>query len=169
MGDDLKALEEWAAIFKNPTELAATISKHYALHRKAIKADIAADKAQWDAQEYWAAGITTADLATLAIGPVEPVYPSSNDLAVNLDPLAIPDFVAGLVYGFTGDNQLPEIEECFHGTQDLYTDAQNLLADLEAGNWVRAIDDNAKFSQQLADSVHDCSGAGLHDDFAAIA
>ena len=36
MGDDLKAIEQWASIFLNPAELTATITKHYALHRKAI-------------------------------------------------------------------------------------------------------------------------------------
>lgn len=76
MGDDIAALKEWASIFTKPAELSATIAKHMALHRKAIKADIALDKAEWDAQEWWAAGVTTADLATLAIGPVTPVYPT---------------------------------------------------------------------------------------------
>ena len=30
-----------------------------------------------------------------------------------LDAMAIPDFVAGLIYGLTGDNHLTEIETCF--------------------------------------------------------
>lgn len=49
MGDDIAALEEWASIFTRPADLSATIAKHLALHRKAIKADIALDKAEWDA------------------------------------------------------------------------------------------------------------------------
>ena len=171
MGDDIAAIEEWASIFKDPAALAATITKHMALHRKAIKADIASDKALWQAGQFWQAGITTADLATLAIGPINPVYPSYTNQAnqVGLSAMAIPDFVAGLVFGFTGDNELPELEECFHGSVDLVTDAENLLNDLENKNWIKAIDDNAKFSTQLANSVHDCSGAGLNDDFARIA
>lgn len=156
MGDDLAALGEWASIFTRPAELSATIAKHMALHRKAIKADIALDKAEWDAQEWWAAGVTTADLATLAIGPVTPVYPSfvgyeqeffaSSGTPANFSALAVPDFVAGLIYGFTGDNQLPEIEACFHGSQQLVTDAENLLNDLENKNWIKAIEDNADFA-----------------------
>jgi hypothetical protein len=62
------------------------------------------------------------------------------------DPLAVPDFVAGMIYGFTGDNQLTEIEACFNGSQQLYVDAQNLLADLEAQAWAKAIIDNATFA-----------------------
>jgi hypothetical protein len=83
--------------------------------------------------------------------------------------MAIPDFVAGLIYGFTGDNHLDELELCFHGTQDLVNDSEALVRDLSNGNWIKAIDDNARFSQDIADSVHNCSGAGLHDDFAEIA
>jgi hypothetical protein len=41
MGDDIQAIEEWASIFKDPATLVATVTKHFALHRKAIKADIA--------------------------------------------------------------------------------------------------------------------------------
>ena len=53
MGDDLAAFGEWAQIFTNPKELMATVTKHYALHRKAIQADIAEDKAHWAAGEWW--------------------------------------------------------------------------------------------------------------------
>jgi len=110
MGDDIAALADWAKIFTDPAALSATIAKHLALHRKAIKADIAQDKAQWEAGEWFAAGVTTADLATLAIGPVVPVYPTiysssgAYHMDYGFDPLAVPDFVAGLIYGFTGDN-----------------------------------------------------------------
>jgi hypothetical protein len=50
MGDDVIAFKEWASIFHNPAELIATVSKHVALHRKAIKADIAMAKAEWEIQ-----------------------------------------------------------------------------------------------------------------------
>jgi len=168
MGDDLAAISEWASIFTKPAELSATIAKHMALHRKAIKADIAADKAHWAAEEYWMAGLTTADLATIAIGPIEPHYPTmygTDNLA--LDPMAIPDFVAGLIYGFTGDNQLEEIETCFHGTQDIVTFGEDLVHDLAHGDFIKAIDDNAKFAQALEDAVTECTG--MDDDFARIA
>ena len=115
MDEDLAAFEEWLTIFKDPSQLVKTVTKHLALHRKQIMGDVATVKAEWAAEQFWFAGITAADLATVAIGPIYPVYPSANE-AYGLDAMAIPDFVAGLVYGFTGDNQLPELEECFHGT-----------------------------------------------------
>ena len=130
-------------------------------------------KAEWAAGEYYKSGLTLADLLTVAIGPITPIYPDPPTPTIysnqyGFDAMAIPDFVAGMIFGFTGDNELPEIEACFHGTQDLVTDAENLLKDLEAGNWIHAIDDYAAFSTQLADSVHGCSGQALDDDFAAI-
>ena len=36
MGPDIKAIESRATIFTNPAQLTATVTKHYALHRKAI-------------------------------------------------------------------------------------------------------------------------------------
>ena len=36
MTDELSALESWASIFLNPSELVATVTKHYALHHKTI-------------------------------------------------------------------------------------------------------------------------------------
>jgi len=74
-----------------------------------------------------------------------------------------------MIYGFTGDNELPEIETCFDGSVALVQSAEQLLADLEAENWVHAIVDYTNFSTQLKDSVHNCSGAALEEDFAAIA
>jgi hypothetical protein len=42
----------------------------YALHRRAIKNDIADLKADWALEEYYRAGVIAADLAYLAVGPV---------------------------------------------------------------------------------------------------
>ena len=61
----------------------------------------------------WKAGLTTADLTIYAVGPVTPHYPSFGQ--VGLPAEAIPDFIAGLIYGFTGDNDLEEIEACYSG------------------------------------------------------
>lgn len=164
MGDDLAAIKEWASIFTDPAHLSATIAKHLALHRKQIKADIAADKAHWAAAEYWAAGIVTADLATTAVGPITPHYPET--AIYGFDVLSIPNFIAGLIYGFTGDNKLDEIETCYHGGEDVVTFAKALAHDLTHGDFIHAIDDNAKFATALSDSLHECEG--MDDDFARI-
>jgi len=49
MTDDIKAIEAWAQIFKDPTKLAATVSKHYLLHKNQIKSDITALESDWAA------------------------------------------------------------------------------------------------------------------------
>ena len=71
MGDELKAVEDWAKIFTNPSELVKTVTKHFAFHKAAIQADLAAVESDWKAGLQFKAGVDLADLLTLAIGPIE--------------------------------------------------------------------------------------------------
>ena len=71
MQDDIAAIEAWAQIFKNPTELVSTATKHYLLHKKAITADIDAVKADYAAKSYFSVGKDAADLLTVLVGPIE--------------------------------------------------------------------------------------------------
>lgn len=167
MDEDIAAITEWVSIFKDPTALIADVTKHLALHRKVIKSDIALVKSDWAAAEYWAAGIAAADLATMAIGPIKPVYPSMIEAEVGLSAMAVPDFVAGLIYGFTGDNQLTEIEDCWNGGNQVVTDAEALVHDLANLNFIRAEIDNAHLVDDIQDSMTKCTG--MDDDFARIA
>jgi hypothetical protein len=109
----VKAIEAWAQIFKSKTALIADITKRYALHRKAIKADEATLKADWATGEYFQAGVVAADLLTLAVGPVP--APTSNELPAGLGmPVKAPyEFVLGFVDGFIKDNKLTSIETCY--------------------------------------------------------
>lgn len=70
MSDDLVAIEQWAAIFKSPSELFKTVSKHYLFHKSEIKADIAALESDWKSDLMFRAGADLADLLTLAVGPI---------------------------------------------------------------------------------------------------
>lgn len=70
MGDDITAIEQWAAIFKDPAALIKKLTVHYALHKAEIKADIASFENDWGTQLYFKAGQDLADLATVAIGPI---------------------------------------------------------------------------------------------------
>jgi len=202
MDEDLAAFSDWASIFLNPAELTKTVTKHYALHRNAINADIAEEKAHWAAEEWWKAGITAADLMTIAIGPITPVYPTSmvkfrpgcTDACFlkyaashaedkiglarclkkcdgvseteNMSLLAVPDFIAGLIYGFTGDNDLPEIEACYAGGQQVQVDAMNLLADLKKIDIVNAYKDKNALMRDLKDATTKCTG--MDEDIARI-
>lgn len=71
VSDDMTAIKEWAQIFKEPSTLVATLGKHWLIHQKQIKKDIAAEKADWTAKNYFKAGADIADAVTLAVGPVE--------------------------------------------------------------------------------------------------
>jgi hypothetical protein len=48
MDDDIQAIEDWASIFKNPTELASHLAFNYARHKKAITTDISTLTSDWD-------------------------------------------------------------------------------------------------------------------------
>jgi len=133
MTDDLTAIEQWAAIFKNPTELAATVSKHYLFHKSEIKADIAALESDWKAQLEFKAGKDLADLLTLAIGPIEV------DEA-NLPPvIAVPDFTAGLIEGFTGNDHRAELEGCMTDVEPLVNDAMDALDQIRHLNFIKGV------------------------------
>ena len=162
--DDLAALNAWDNIFTEPVKLAETVGKHWLLHKRAIKKDIAAEKADWAAGNDFKAGVDTADAFTLLLGPVEP----KPEMVENFSVMAVPDFIAGMIYGFTGDNELPEIEACFQGGNQIVTDAETLLADLEAGDFVKASKTGYKFRNDLSTDLALCQGDALHDDFAAI-
>ena len=71
MTDDIQAIEQWAQIFKNPTELMANVTKHYLLHQRRIKADIADFKASEAAGNYYQAGADLADILAYTVGPIQ--------------------------------------------------------------------------------------------------
>jgi hypothetical protein len=56
----------------------------------------------------------------LGLAPREISIMATIDISIwpfpDLPPVnAVPDFVAGLIYGLTGDNHLTELEKCFDG------------------------------------------------------
>ena len=55
--------------------------------------------------------------------------------AQNGIPEATADFVAGFIYGMTGDNHLTEIEACFQGGQLMYQEIENGIEDIKKGGW----------------------------------
>jgi len=159
MGDDLTALEQWAAIFTEPSALVADITKHFLLHRKEIETDISLVKTDWAAEEYFASGKATADLLTVAVGPVE-----TNDLGSDL--LALPELAAGFVYGMVGDNNLTEMEACYTGTSPLFHYLEGALTDLEHFQIFKAIGQFELFVYHFQMDVAPCTM--MSDDIAEI-
>ena len=86
--------------------------------------------------------------------------------AVSLDPLAVPDWIAGFVFGLTGDNHLSEIEQCYSGGQGLVTDAEKALADIKSGAFIAGIQDFGKVIWDLPDALQNCEN--MTDDIQKI-
>merc|ERR1712038_102069 len=164
MGDELAAFGTWASIFKNPSELVKTVTKHYALHHKAIQTDIAALEADWDAGLFFKSGVDLADLLTLGIGPIV-----VTEEVVNLPPVnLVPDFTAGLIYGFTGNNHLDDLQGCMEDISPLEEDAENFISHLTHGKIIEAIQDVGDVIWMLPDAVEGCDNADVNEDIQAI-
>jgi len=78
------------------------------------------------------------------------------------DVMAVPDFVAGFIYGMTGDNNLTEIEACFQGGEQLVTDAQTAISDFTSGNFFKGIKDAGTVWNEVGSSMTTCKG--MDDD-----
>ena len=85
-------------------------------------------KEEWASDLFFKAGVTAADIVVKTVGPIKPL---ANPL--KLDPLALPDFVAGFIYGMTGDNDLTELEACYQGSVEINTMLQLAIDDLKKG------------------------------------
>ena len=121
LSDDVNSIKEWAAQFKDIPLLIETVAKHYLIHKKAIKKDIAMEKADWSAGNYFKAGADIADAVTLALGPMNEA-PAKIPNREYLTSAAIPGgfinkVLAGFIYGMTEANHLTEIEACYEGVR----------------------------------------------------
>ena len=121
---DVVAIEDWAQIFKNKAALTADITTRYALHRRAIKADIASVKSDWWAGDFYQSGFVAADLVKLAVGPV--TVPNNAENSRDLpDPVGMPcrapyEFASGFAFGFTEVNNLSAFELCYNADADSF-------------------------------------------------
>ena len=86
--------------------------------------------------------------------------------AVTLDPVAIPDWVAGFIYGLTGDNHLVEIEQCYNGGEGLVDDAKTALSDIKSGQYLKGAEAIGQVVNEFPDALANCEN--MDDDIAAI-
>lgn len=164
MTDDLAAIKSWASIFTDPSALAAKVAKHYAFHKAAIQADIAAVEADWESGLYFRTGADLAALLTLAVGPIE------TNNGIDLPPVeAVPDFTAGLIYGFTGHDHREELEGCMTDIEPLVDDAKAALADIASLNLIKGVMDLGDIIWMLPEAVESCGELGnLQEDIDAM-
>ena len=86
--------------------------------------------------------------------------------AYEFDAIAVPDFIAGFIYGLTGDNKLTKIEACYQGGDTVVTDAQTALADIKAGHLINGAKEFVTVSNDVKLALSNCEN--MDDDFAEI-
>ena len=86
--------------------------------------------------------------------------------ATAFDAKSVPEFIAGFMFGMTGDNNLTEIEACYQGGQQIVTDSQKAVSDFKSGNYFTAIKDAGTVWNELHSSMTTCTG--MSDDVAEI-
>jgi hypothetical protein len=105
-----------------------------------------------------------ADLAPHIIGEIEP---STIATYGNFTAMAIPDYLAGLVFGLTGDNQLEEFEKCFSSSSDLEKMGEQVYHDFAAGEIIHAFEDLGTLASMIPPLTTTCS-SDLKDDIKEI-
>jgi len=167
MQDDIAAIESWAQIFKDQTELVSTVTKNALKHPAQLANDIKGAKADWEAQAYYQTGFDLADVLILLIGPVVPVTPEdlmTQQLEFNI--VEIPEIVLGFTKAFLGAGDLPEIDACYAGVAPLETYIATMITDIESLNLFDALKQIELFIYHLQLDLLPCTE--MQDDIAAI-
>ena len=89
---------------------------------------------------------------------------------VDISAMAIPDFIAGFVFGMTGDNKLTEIEACYQGGQLMAQEIETGIADIKKGGVDNDIQAGLQFALaalQIPQALNTCEN--MDDDLEAIA
>ena len=86
--------------------------------------------------------------------------------AYRLDAMTVPDFVAGFVYGMTGDNHLTEIEACYQGGTEVVDDVQMAVSKIESGSYITGFAEIGKIIHEFPATLTTCKN--MDDDIAAI-
>lgn len=153
-------MQQWSEIFSNPVKLGATATKNWYLHQRKINDLIADESDDWANDQWFQAGIDIADLFITVVGPVE-----TDPSLFGFTDDAIPDFVAGFIYGFTGDNQLDNIEGCFDGSTGIYINVREGIDNIheDGATWVDYTEAAINFGGAallLPDSLSHCKHLG---------
>jgi len=98
---------------------------------------------------------------TLAVGPIQSKY---EGLPLPLN--AAPEYVAGMIYGFTGTNHLDELNTCMKGGDVMIKDAHEAIHDIKMVMPISACLDFGKFIWDLPNAIDTCKG--MDEDIAAI-
>ena len=64
-------------------------------------------------------------------------------------PVAVADYLGGLIYGLTGDNHLDEIEQCFDATDVMRVDLEQAIDDFSNFDLMAGLEDIGDIIWQL--------------------
>lgn len=151
------------------------MAKHYLVHQRGIKKDIAAEKADWAAGNFFKAGADIADAVTLALGPMNTgadKIPNSmylTEFEKNGIVHEVTHILAGFIYGMTKDNHLTELEACWGGGVEMEHEVLKSISDFKRGGWdniTQGVLQLLIVALQLPQELHTCEG--MQDDLAAI-
>ena len=166
MNDDIAAIEAWADIFNHPVQLVELINKRWIFHGTEVKAAIHQEQQDWHAGNFFNAGDDTAAALVDLLGPIEPShFHVASHSHVVLPPMnAVPDFVAGLIYGLTGHNHLHELQHCFDGADPLFKEVEIVLDDFKHLRFIDGVKDIGQVIWMLPDAVKTCENmdADIH-------
>lgn len=103
----------------------------------------------------------------MAIGPIDvtPTMVESNEMP-GFQIKSVPDFVAGFLYGWTGDNHLTEVEACWTSDLPIVGDLRSAGEELLNLHFIKSIElfEKAVFNLQIA--MEPCHN--MQDDLAAL-
>jgi len=77
-------------------------------------------------------------------------------MAYGIDAIAIPDFVAGLIFGLTGDNHLDEIEDCLQDGEKIETQAKEVIIAFEGKHIIHALEELGDLAAMLPPALTQC-------------
>ena len=94
---------------------------------------------------------------------------STTASAENFSIAAVPELVAGFVFGMTADNKLSEIEACMTNGELMVTEIKKGIADFKRGGMkadINGIVELGFVAAQIPSTLHKCKSMG--DDISAI-
>ena len=92
-----------------------------------------------------------------------------NYTPANVGAVGVADFVAGFMYGMTGQNNLTEIEACYQGAEIMVPEIETGIADFKKGGWDNDVQGILQFGLallQIPQAISTCKQ--MDEDIAAV-
>lgn len=86
--------------------------------------------------------------------------------AMALDVVAVPAYVAGFVYRFTGQNKLTELTACLKDDTKVFFASEHAFEDFHGGFYKKGIQEAGAVWANIGSAMTDCKG--MENDIAAM-